>query len=357
MNSSVFRIDKTLVSWYLENKRSLPWRQSKNPYRVWLSEIILQQTQVVQGLPYYEKFVQQFPTVHDLAQASEHEVLKLWQGLGYYSRARNLHATAKQVSVEFNGVFPESFEQLLTFKGVGVYTASAIASICFGAQKAVVDGNVYRVLSRVFGLDVPINETVGIKRFQELADQQLAESDPGTYNQAIMEFGALQCVPKNPNCGQCPLSGRCVALATGRVSELPVSVKKVKVKTEYFNFLVIEDINGSFLMSRRSSDGIWPNLYEFPLIESQGPLDQDQIRQKANALIGENISTIGSLKRVNQNPWVHRLTHKKLMVVFWRASVGESITEAMTPEEILELPVPAIIARFIAQADPFASQN
>ena len=144
MNSSAFRIDKTLVFWYLENKRSLPWRQSKNPYRVWLSEIILQQTQVVQGLPYYEKFVKQFPTVHDLAQASEDEVLKLWQGLGYYSRARNLHATAKQVSVEFNGIFPESFEQLLTFKGIGTYTASAIASICFGAQKAVVDGNVYR---------------------------------------------------------------------------------------------------------------------------------------------------------------------------------------------------------------------
>lgn len=198
MKAPQFRINKILISWYLENKRDLPWRRDLDPYRVWLSEIILQQTQVAQGLPYYEKFVTRFPQVAQLADAKEEEVLKLWQGLGYYSRARNLHQTARRIVNDYGGKFPDQFKDLLSLQGVGVYTASAIASMCFNRPKAVVDGNVYRVLSRLFGVNEPINQSSGIKLFQELANIQLDGDDPGTYNQAIMEFGALQCTPKLP---------------------------------------------------------------------------------------------------------------------------------------------------------------
>jgi A/G-specific adenine glycosylase len=354
---SQIRIDKILVPWYLENKRDLPWRHAKDPYQVWLSEIILQQTQVVQGLPYYEKFMSQFPTVHHLARASQQEVLKLWQGLGYYSRARNLHFTAQEVSTKLDGVFPNTFEDLLELKGIGVYTASAIASICFDVPKAVVDGNVYRVLSRVFGIDLPINETLGIKRFQELADQQLSPKDPGTYNQAIMEFGALQCVPKNPKCAQCPLSEHCVALATGSVARLPVSIKKIKVKTEYYNFLVLQDTAGGLWMRQRSAQGIWPNLYEFPLIASKAPLNQEQIQEEANLICEGMNNSIQDLACFDPTPWVHRLTHKKLMIVFWRGRLKNPLPDSYSFEEVATLPVPAIIARFIAKALPFGRQN
>jgi A/G-specific adenine glycosylase len=351
------RIDKILVTWYLENKRDLPWRRAKVPYQVWLSEIILQQTQVVQGLPYYNKFVSAFPSVHDLAKASEQEVLKLWQGLGYYSRARNLHHTARQLSENHNGIFPQTFEGLLSLKGVGVYTASAIASICFDVPKAVVDGNVYRVLSRVFGLDLPINETAGIKRFQELADQQLALDDPGTYNQAIMEFGALQCVPKKPNCQKCPLVNHCVAYTTGSVHRLPVSVKKIKVKTEFYNFLVLQDHTGGIWMRRRSDQGIWPNLYEFPLIETAEAVDQEYILTQAHAMLEVSDNSIQALEQYNAVPWAHRLTHKKLMVVFWLGFVEGTLPKSYPVAALEGLAVPAIIARFISKAVPFTRQN
>ena len=357
MESSQIRIDKILVPWYLENKRDLPWRRAKNPYEVWLSEIILQQTQVVQGLPYYEKFLTHFPTVHHLARASEQEVLKLWQGLGYYSRARNLHDTAQQISTQFGGVFPDTFEGLLALKGVGVYTASAIASICFDRPKAVVDGNVYRVLSRIFGIDLPINETSGIKRFQELANQHLDVNDPGTYNQSIMEFGALQCVPKNPDCTNCPLTQHCVAFATGAVPRLPVSIKKIKVKTEYYNFLVLQDRSGGLWMQARPANGIWPNLYEFPLIPSEGPMDLAQILEKGNSMCADLNNFIQDLECYNPVPWVHRLTHKKLMIVFWRGFLQNPPPKRYGLEEVAALPVPAVIARFIDQGLPFGHQN
>jgi A/G-specific adenine glycosylase len=357
VKSSQIRIDKILVPWYLENRRALPWREAKDPYQVWLSEIILQQTQVVQGLPYYEKFVANFPTVHHLAQATEQEVLKLWQGLGYYSRARNLHYTAQEVSAKLGGIFPNTFEGLLALKGIGVYTASAIASICFDRPKAVVDGNVYRVLSRVFGVDLPINETVGIKQFQQLADQQLDQNDPGTYNQAIMEFGALQCVPKNPDCSKCPLSEQCAAYATGAVSRLPVSIKKIKVKTEYYNFLVLQDQKGGLWMRPRPASGIWPNLYEFPLIESSVPLDQREVLEKGNALCQGLNNSIQTLESFNTKPWVHRLTHKKLMIMFWCGVLKNPLSAGYSLEKVADLAVPAVIARFIDQGLPFGHQN
>ncbi|EPR73210.1 A/G-specific adenine glycosylase [Winogradskyella psychrotolerans RS-3] len=232
-----------LITWYSDKKRELPWRETSNPYYIWLSEIILQQTQVKQGLPYYDAFVTQYPTIFDLANASETSILKLWQGLGYYSRARNLHFTAKHIVNELDGKFPNTYKDLLKLKGVGDYTASAIASIAFNEVAAVVDGNVYRVLSRYFGIETPINSTLGIKEFKSLASTLIDHKQPATYNQAIMEFGAIQCKPKNPDCTVCPFQDSCVALQNQMVDVLPVKLKKTKVTVKYFNFLVFMDPN------------------------------------------------------------------------------------------------------------------
>ena len=220
----------TLVYWYLQNKRELPWRKSKDPYLVWLSEIILQQTRIAQGMSYFLKFADAFPTVHDLANADESTVLKLWQGLGYYSRARNLHFSAKYISSELKGDFPKTYKEIIKLKGVGDYTASAIASICFDEPTAVVDGNVYRVLARYYGISTPINSTKGIKEFKALAQSVIDESQPGVFNQAIMDFGSLQCKPQNPDCDSCPLSSSCVAFEKKTIQELPVKEKKIKIK-------------------------------------------------------------------------------------------------------------------------------
>lgn len=262
-------LSKQLIFWYLQNKRELPWRKTKDPYRVWLSEIMLQQTRVAQGLPYFLKFTEAFPTVFDLAKAEESEVLKLWQGLGYYSRARNLHFTAKYISEELEGVFPKSYKELLQLKGVGDYTASAIASICYDESFAVVDGNVYRVLSRYFGVATSINSTKGIKEFKELAQTVIDETQPGVYNQAIMDFGALHCKPQNPLCDECPLAESCVALANNSVKELPVKEKKIKIKKRYFNYLVPVTEDNQTVLEERVGKGIWQGLYQFPLVETK----------------------------------------------------------------------------------------
>ena len=227
---------KTLINWYSVNKRELPWRQTIDPYYIWLSEIILQQTQVAQGLPYYVKFTEEFPSVFHLAKAQEGHVLKLWQGLGYYSRARNLHTTAKYIAAELKGEFPNNYKDLLKLKGIGDYTASAIASICFNKPEAVVDGNVYRVLSRYFGIDTPINSPKGAKEFKQLAQELIDKKDPATFNQAIMEFGATQCKPQSPDCTLCPFTSSCIAFNENRIIELPVKIKSGKAKKKYFNF-------------------------------------------------------------------------------------------------------------------------
>lgn len=225
---------KKLIDWYLDNKRDLPWRGTKNPYNIWLSEIILQQTRVAQGTPYYFAFIETFPEVTALANAPQEQVLKLWQGLGYYSRARNLHTAAKYIVESCDGVFPDTYKGLLSLKGVGDYTASAIGSICFDLPTAVVDGNVYRVLSRIFGVETPINSSQGMKEFKALAQALLDESRPGTHNQAVMEFGARYCVPQNPNCDACIFNNRCDAYKNKKVALLPVKLKKLKVKKRYF---------------------------------------------------------------------------------------------------------------------------
>lgn len=335
-----------LVSWYLENKRDLPWRKSKDPYGVWLSEIILQQTRVAQGSSYYAKFTQEFPTVFDLANADEKRVLKLWQGLGYYSRARNLHFSAKYIVNELNGKFPESYQNLLLLKGVGDYTASAIASICYGEVKAVVDGNVYRVLSRFFGVATPINSTKGIKEFKELAQLVMFKEDPGMYNQAIMDFGALQCKPQRPKCDSCPLQYKCIAFHQKKIRVLPVKEKKIKIRKRYFNFVVLLSKDGKTKIVQRTGKGIWENLFQFPLVESETSIEMDTLLylSELSALFKDEKVVV---QLFNSKEWVHKLSHQHLYVKFWLVR-GTFEEEQLLPwEEIEDFAVPRIIHKFL----------
>lgn len=337
---------KKLTYWYSINKRDLPWRNTKNPYHIWLSEIILQQTQVKQGLPYYDAFIKQYPTVFDLANASEEEVLKLWQGLGYYSRARNLHTTAKYVAFELNGKFPDNYKDLLKLKGVGDYTASAIASIAFNEVAAVVDGNVYRVLSRYFGIKTPINSTSGIKEFKKLASSIIDREQPALFNQAIMEFGATQCKPKKPDCIVCPLNESCVALQKNLIDVLPVKLKKTKVKTKFFNFLVCIDNNNKTILEKRTSKGIWQNLYQFPLIESDKSLSSDEFHLlNLKDTLLSNLEFDHSLYNIEDK--IHKLSHQHLHTKFWIIETDELPKNTTSIKDIKTFPVPVLISDFI----------
>ena len=266
-------ISGILLDWYRLNRRSLPWRETRDAYRIWVSEIILQQTRVAQGLDYFLRFMERFPTVELLADADEDEVMKLWQGLGYYSRARNLHTAAKQIVAM--GAFPDTYEGVRALKGVGDYTAAAICSIAYGLPHAVVDGNVYRVLSRLYGVDTPIDSVAGKKEFAMLAKAMLGNHEPGEYNQAIMDFGALQCTPGMPDCSVCPLCEYCVARAKGRVAELPVKGHKTQTKNRYFNYIYVRAGAYTYI-NKRSDDDIWRNLYEFPLIETEKEVSEEE---------------------------------------------------------------------------------
>lgn len=340
------QFSKLLTQWYLENKRDLPWRKTRDPYKIWLSEIMLQQTRIEQGLPYYNKFIEAFPTVFDLASADAEKVLKLWQGLGYYSRARNLHATAKYVAEELNGVFPDNYSDLKKLKGVGDYTASAIASICYDEPVAVVDGNVYRVLSRIFNIHTPINTTAGNKEFKVLAGKLLDKEDPSTFNQALMEFGALHCKPQNPACPVCPFKNDCQALKDHLVTNLPVKLKKGKIKKRYFNYLVFDFENDSTLLEQRSGKGIWHGLYQFPLIESEIALKEKELvasekfRKKLN-------SEDFSIQKFNDSPVVHKLSHQHLYTHFWIVKVKKENKNAVSFEKVQEYPVPVLIENFL----------
>ena len=256
----------SLIVWYAENGRELPWRDTKDPYRIWISEIILQQTRVAQGYDYYLRFVERFPDVFALAEADEDEVMKYWQGLGYYSRARNLHAAAK--SVVEAGAFPKTYKEVLALKGVGEYTAAAICSFAYDMPCAVVDGNVYRVLSRWMGVDTPIDSTPGKKLFAQLADELMDKLRPALYNQAIMDFGALQCTPSSPGCVSCPLADSCMALAQGRVEALPVKQHRTKVTDRFFNYIYVRTYSGQTFIRKRTGNDIWKNLYEPVLLET-----------------------------------------------------------------------------------------
>ncbi|MBK7872457.1 MAG: A/G-specific adenine glycosylase [Saprospiraceae bacterium] len=259
-----------LMEWYELSHRPLPWKGEKNPYLIWLSEIILQQTRVEQGLPYFELFRNAYPTLQDLAAADEDEVMKLWEGLGYYSRARNMHSTAKHIAYERAGQFPNTYEEILALKGVGPYTAAAIVSFAYDLPHAVVDGNVYRVLARFFGIEIPTDSTEGKKLFNDLAQQALDATQPGRYNQAIMDFGATQCTPQNPDCKNCPLQADCQAFEYNTVEMLPVKSKKLVKRERYFHYLVIQSADKTIVRKRIEKD-IWQNLYEFPMIELSEP--------------------------------------------------------------------------------------
>ena len=341
-----------MAHWYEAHKRELPWRNNPTPYYVWLSEIILQQTRVNQGFDYFIRFIERWPTLTDLAQASEEEVLKMWQGLGYYSRARNLHKCARQVVELHGGEFPADFEKLKKLQGIGNYTAAAIASIAFGLPHAVVDGNVYRVLSRLYDIDTPINTDRGAKLFAVLASSLLDHENPGRHNQAMMEFGALQCIPKNPDCLQCPLQSHCLAFANGNVDERPQKEKKLKIKTRYFNYLVIRTPDNGIYLHKRSAKDIWQNLYDFPCVESEKPLTVDEITSsesfKSLILNEEYI-----ISRISPK-YVHKLTHQTIIAIFVEIKISFFLAKIQKNDILLALenelgtyPVPKLIDNFL----------
>jgi A/G-specific adenine glycosylase len=316
---------RLLLKWNKEqNTRQMPWKGEKNPYYIWLSEIILQQTRVEQGLPYFLRFKQKYPTVKHLAYAADDEVMKLWQGLGYYSRARNLHETAKNVQQNFKGVFPNTFEGLVQLKGVGDYTAAAIASFAFGEKKAVVDGNVIRVLARVFGISTPFDTTAGKKEFAALAQKMIDEKNPGLYNQAIMDFGAVVCTPQNPKCETCPFSSTCVAYNQGLIADLPYREKRTKITNRYFNYLIIKSNKEIFIEKRTGSD-IWQNLYQLPLIETDKPIKKNFHATIAKLLETNDFSITSYSEEIAQ-----LLSHRKIYFRF--------IEVEMTDFKALSLP-------------------
>jgi len=337
---------KSLTVWYLENQRDLPWRHTKNPYCIWLSEIMLQQTRVAQGMPYYFAFIEAFPTIFDLANASEEHVLKLWQGLGYYSRARNLHKTAQTVALELKGVFPDNYADLLKLKGVGEYTAAAIASFAYGEKVPVVDGNVFRVLARYFDIETDIANASAKREFGALALTLIGRSDPALFNQAIMEFGALQCVPKNPDCSVCVLQSGCLARQKNKVSSLPVKSKKAPVKNRFFNYFIFSDENAHTIIFKRSGKGIWHNLYEFPLVETDAEVNFEFI---LNQIQQQHFTSneVLSISELNTNSQIHKLTHQHLHIKFWKINVKGKLKNAVDYETLRTYPFPIVLYNFI----------
>jgi len=341
-----------ICEWYQHNKRDLPWRYTTQAYPIWLSEVMLQQTRVNQALPYFTKFLKRFPKVCDLANATEEEVLKMWQGLGYYSRGRNLHKAAKRICFEFQGEFPRTFENIKKLPGVGDYTASAIASFAFQIPVAVVDGNVYRVLSRFSGISTPINSPEGEKKFKNKAEELLSKKNPALHNQAIMEFGALHCTPKKPNCLFCPLQEKCVAFQLNKVHELPVKLKKTKVKNLYQHYFIFETTKQKTLVKQRNFNGIWKNLFVFPVLEYLQKPTLEEVKNDFE----NNFGLTSQIKRFEKKPKQHMLSHRKIQAYFWSVKVTDFELEKIKKQnkyhltsfqEINKFAVPVLIQNFI----------
>lgn len=336
-----------IIGWYNENKRELPWRHTKNPYKIWLSEIILQQTRVAQGLAYYEKFMRNYPTITDLAMASEQEVLTDWQGLGYYSRARNLHATAKQINSEFNAIFPSDYKDILKLKGIGEYTAAAIASFAFDLPHAVIDGNVFRVLSRLHNIDIPIDSTEGKKYHSVLANELIDRANPAIYNQAIMEFGAMQCIPGKPNCEICPLVEYCISYKQQNVINRPIKKGKTKVRNRYFLYLIFwNSTTKTVFLRKRTEKDIWQELYEFPMIE----FESDEATMIFLNSQSNHLEPISATQK-------HILSHQHIYSRFAFASNAHLLKEfdgliELNFEELGSYPLPRLIDRFIENNYP-----
>lgn len=340
-----------IIEWYAAHHRNLPWRNTPDPYKIWLSEIILQQTRVVQGLPYYRKFIHAYPNIKSLARAREQDVLRLWQGLGYYSRARNLHRCAREVVKRYGGRFPRSFEELETLPGIGVYTAAAIASFAFHQRVAVVDGNVYRVLSRIFGIDKDIASPEGKKQFSVLANELISTDSPGLHNQAIMEFGALHCLPKNPKCDECPFIKTCHALHYEQVDLLPIKTKKQKPKRRHFNYWVIRK-GRKILMNLRITNDIWKGMFDFPLDEKLA----DQVKGFGQAAgFSVKKSSIYTSRE-----YKHILTHQIIIARFHEVRWPDekelpavpifSKARWFTAKQIERLPKPVLITRYLSES-------
>jgi len=346
-------LTKSLLNWYSQNKRPLPWRETRDPYKIWLSEVILQQTRVAQGMDYYHRFILAFPDVQSLAAATEQDVLKLWQGLGYYSRARNMHHTANEVVERYNGVFPKTSEGLKKLKGIGEYTAAAIASICYDEPSAVLDGNVARVLSRLFAINTPVDTSTGRSVITNLASNLLGVNHPGTFNQAVMELGALVCTPKSPACNACPLTFACEALKRKQVESFPVKTPKKPPALRYMNYLVIsfmQDNEEFVVMRKRTGNDIWKNLYDFPCIESGRNLNPDEVIEIA---IGQNLfSAMPFTVKAISTVYVHQLSHRRLLARFIQVQLhGKPLEDSLTlftrKKELGNLPIPRLIDRFL----------
>lgn len=341
-----------IIDWYHENHRRLPWRETKDPYRIWLSEVILQQTRVNQGLPYYLKFIEAFPSVVELANAPENTVMRLWQGLGYYSRARNLHRCAKVIAEKYNGTFPSTFDELLQLPGIGSYTAAAIASIAFDKKVAVVDGNVYRVLARIFGVAKDITSTEGKKHFRDLANELISAEHPGDHNQAVMEFGATHCTPLAPKCDTCPFVQACIAFEGGMVSQLPVKEKKINKRTRYFFYFILRDGN-RIAMRKRTGRDIWNGLYEFHLVEAAS--------QRKLTEVVKNDRLLGSLKLRDAGNIKHVLTHQVLEIRFFEADLEKNFLTKnkrllshlsfISLKKASEMPKPIAITRYLEKVN------
>lgn len=349
-NDKRLEISKMLIMWYEENKRSLPWRESNDPYKIWISEIILQQTRVAQGLNYYLRFIERFPTISILASSSEEDVLKEWQGLGYYSRARNLHAAAKAVITNHGGVLPNSHKDLLSLKGIGEYTAAAILSTAYNKPYAVVDGNVFRVLSRLFAIDTPIDTSIGKKQFSQLAKDLLDMENPGTHNQALMEFGALHCTPVQPQCSSCPIGYLCVAKQINKQTYFPVKEKKTKIRKRYFQYFRVVDNEYTYLNKRVEND-IWKNMYDFPLIETDIDMTFEELSETSafKALFNDSDVTFF----INQKQVKHVLTHQHIYASFHEVTVTKTASSfrnsflKVKNKDVHKYPISRLIHRYL----------
>jgi A/G-specific adenine glycosylase len=341
---------KILESWYRKNKRDLPWRRTNDPYRIWVSEIILQQTRIDQGLDYYLRFLIKFPDIHLLAVADEEDVLKIWQGLGYYSRARNLHFAAHEIMAQYDGVFPKTYDEIRTLKGIGDYTAAAIASIAFGIPTPVVDANVLRFFSRFFGINEPIDKKKGKDAVVGKANQLINHKHPGDFNQAIMEFGALQCKPL-PDCNICPLKSGCVAYQQKKVAEFPVKSGKQKQRTRYFYYFFILSGKGksrSVFLKKRTGTDIWKNLFDFPLIEKEKAVSYNKLTKS------QEWKDLFPGKKVNllkeSNPYRHILSHQIIVAKFYQLEIPVRRTLPylkVALSNISKYPVPRLIEKYL----------
>lgn len=339
-------VSNELILWYLKNKRELPWRTTQDPYYIWVSEIILQQTRVAQGLSYYIRFIETFPTIESLARASQDQVLKLWQGLGYYSRARNMHHAAKQIVEKHNGKFPGNYKDLLTLKGIGEYTAAAVASLAFNEPVAVADGNVIRVIARLFALEQPVDKPLIIKEIKALANELLNKEKPALHNQAMMEFGALQCIPANPACESCILNNKCLALKYKLTGVIPVKSQKINIRSRYFYYLVIHSDTGIYFQQRGAGD-IWEGLFEFPLIEAKESIQGGLLKSIIEKKINKDEFVIEYISDEKK----HILTHQRLHVIFIHIQTKlQDFPEnwkTVGREAITALAVPRVIDRYI----------